>query len=65
MKITYYFKVRSLVLAAALGMGLGVGSPAFGQNLLGPDHLIGANGEVLRSFGGSSCCGSHFLSRYQ
>jgi hypothetical protein len=57
MKTSYYFKVRNFFVAAALGMGLIVASPAFAQALIGPDHLIGANGEVLRSFWGISCCG--------
>jgi probable HAF family extracellular repeat protein len=56
MKITYYFKVPSLILSAALGVGVGVVSPAFGQEL-GSDYLIGADGKVLGSFEGISCCG--------
>jgi hypothetical protein len=54
MKITYYFKVPSLILSAALGVGVGVVSPAFGQEL-GSDYLIGADGKVLGSFEGISC----------
>ncbi len=42
MKITYCFKVRSFVLAAALGAGLNFASPAFAAS-----WIFGPNGEGL------------------
>jgi probable HAF family extracellular repeat protein len=62
MKLTYHLKARSFVVVAALGMGFSVALPAFGQDLLGPDYLIGANGKVLASFGESFCCGRTSLA---